>query len=459
MKPFKKCNCRDEGGKRLGRHCPQLITTDAKGRTRYNPNHGAWWVRYEAPSSEGGNRRRPWLGPFDTQADAKHAVEDLDSNTKRYGWADNRTAPLSEHLDWMLQHHFGPDRTTQRYQRAKSAIELYFRPGLGHIRLCDLTPDHVYELVAAMRRVNRDEDNPNEMLRRLLDARATWAKPADAAYDGLKRPIRVSDRPLTDATIKRNLVVLSAALNHDRARKTLPVNPVARVKLNAQGDKPKLWTVERVARWKQTGAKPGKVLVWTREMAGAFLDTVADDRLYALWHLAIHWGPRRGELVSLVRSDVQTSARRITIQGTKSDDAKRTFGVDQGTADVLSAWFDRQMEEQLAAGDAWQDSGRVFTHEDGTPLTPHYVTKRFIRLLRASGLPPVRLHDLRHGAATYLIHDLGGVNNPAAIKTVQHILGHASFAFTSDVYAVIEDEMADKAAEVAAVMIPRRGAS
>ncbi|MFI6483727.1 hypothetical protein ACIBH1_37780 [Nonomuraea sp. NPDC050663] len=44
--------------------------------------------------------------------------------------------------------------------------------------------------------------------------------------------------------------------------------------------------------------------------------------------------------------------------------------------------------------------GRVFTREDGRPIRPDYLTYRFRYLVKASGLPPVRLHDLRHGAAS-----------------------------------------------------------
>ncbi len=56
--------------------------------------------------------------------------------------------------------------------------------------------------------------------------------------------------------------------------------------------------------------------------------------------------------------------------------------------------------ERLAAGDGWVDSGLVFTEPDGAPLHPADVTDHFQFLARRAGLPPIRLHDLRHGAAT-----------------------------------------------------------
>jgi site-specific recombinase XerD len=59
----------------------------------------------------------------------------------------------------------------------------------------------------------------------------------------------------------------------------------------------------------------------------------------------------------------------------------------------------------------------VFTHEDGSSLHPEFITRHFERLARA-GLTPIRLHDLRHGAATLA---LGG---GADLKTVSEMCVH-----------------------------------
>jgi integrase len=42
----------------------------------------------------------------------------------------------------------------------------------------------------------------------------------------------------------------------------------------------------------------------------------------------------------------------------------------------------------------------MFTYADGRPIRPEYLTHRFRQLCKELGLPPIRLHDLRHGAAT-----------------------------------------------------------
>ena len=68
---------------------------------------------------------------------------------------------------------------------------------------------------------------------------------------------------------------------------------------------------------------------------------------------------------------------------------------------------------------------------DSSPLHPDWLTRRLRRLVTDSGLPPVRLHDLRHGAAS-LAHAAG-----ADLKTVQEQLGHTSIVLTADTYTSV----------------------
>ena len=63
---------------------------------------------------------------------------------------------------------------------------------------------------------------------------------------------------------------------------------------------------------------------------------------------------------------------------------------------------------------------------DGRPWHPNVISRAFERLVATSGLPRIRLHDLRHTHAGHLLAD--GVN----VKVVSERLGHASVAFTLD---------------------------
>jgi integrase len=80
-------------------------------------------------------------------------------------------------------------------------------------------------------------------------------------------------------------------------------------------------------------------------------------------------------------------------------------------------------------------------------LRPDFLTIVFRRLNTASGLPPVRLHDLRHGAASL---SLAAGND---LRTVQALLGHASITLTADTYATVLPDLAHHAAEATARLL------
>jgi site-specific recombinase XerD len=80
---------------------------------------------------------------------------------------------------------------------------------------------------------------------------------------------------------------------------------------------------------------------------------------------------------------------------------------------------------------------------DGDARSPAYAPHA------AAGLPAVRLHDLRHLAATYLRH--GG----ADMKEVEETLGHATAAITLDIFTSVLLELRTATADAAADLIPR----
>lgn len=81
-----------------------------------------------------------------------------------------------------------------------------------------------------------------------------------------------------------------------------------------------------------------------------------------------------------------------------------------------------QAEEREAIAKRGWTRGYIFTNPDGTPYHPGHVTLRFMRLCFELGLPPIRLHDLRHGAATLAL----AAGRP--MKEVQTMLRHSSQA-------------------------------
>ena len=86
------------------------------------------------------------------------------------------------------------------------------------------------------------------------------------------------------------------------------------------------------------------------------------------------------------------------------------------------------MLQQVALGPVWQDKGFVFTRPDGRPLDPAKVTNALRRVVMATWLAGIPLHDLRHTHASLM--PKAGVDS----EVIQERLGHASVAITMDVY-------------------------
>ena len=140
-------------------------------------------------------------------------------------------------------------------------------------------------------------------------------------------------------------------------------------------------------------------------------------------------------------------ARQVHEGPPKTDASVRTIALDTDTAQVLRVHRQQQLQERLAMGEAWTDSGFVFTQPDGSHLHPQHVSDQFLWLAYLAGLPPIRLHDLRHGAASLML--AAG----AEMKVVQETLGHTSSAFTADTYTSIYPQVATAAAEKTAALL------
>ena len=90
---------------------------------------------------------------------------------------------------------------------------------------------------------------------------------------------------------------------------------------------------------------------------------------------------------------------------------------------------------RMEAGDAWQENGLVFSNQTGGYLSYRTVYDCFKRIVKKIGSPATRFHDLRH---TYAV---ASIKSGDDIKTVQENLGHATAAFTLDVYGHVTKQM------------------
>jgi integrase len=214
-------------------------------------------------------------------------------------------------------------------------------------------------------------------------------------------------RPIEAGTLVRVRATLLSGLKAAIRRGLITMNPAALVELPAHPRcYPLIWTPERVALWKTTGQRPS-IGVWTAAHQSTFLDiTQTDVELGLLWRVVGLRGLRRGEACGLRWVDVDLDAGELSVrqqlieydgglQATepKSAASRRTIALDAGTVRLLRA---HRADQQARLG----VREYMFTDPHGTPVTPSHVTHRFTAAVRASGLPPVRLHGLPHGAAT-----------------------------------------------------------
>lgn len=89
----------------------------------------------------------------------------------------------------------------------------------------------------------------------------------------------------------------------------------------------------------------------------------------------------------------------------------------------------------MLAAEKWEKTNLVFTNKNGSFLSYRTVYDCFKRIVKKMGCPELRFHDLRHQYAVI------SLKNGDDIKTIQGNLGHATAAFTLDVYGHVTDDM------------------
>ncbi|MDQ8706809.1 site-specific integrase [Streptomyces sp. LHD-70] len=474
----------------LGADCPDLGKRD----------HGSWYYYIELPPGLGATRRRPRKGGFLTKRKAEDAAQELWD--KAHGGID---VTSDETFEQFVRRWFEKKVDLKKSTRAgyEDHIERVFIPAVGKFKMRDLRTRHLQEMFEQIWRANEDHAANRaavELAKLEVEAahsawkqaarprppelRQRWSEAKQKLRKARRKPWHITG-PGTQLKMKNEL---SSALDYaHRVEKLISENWAQHVVLpKYTPPKPLVWTDERVARWRETGEKPGPVMVWTPEQTGEFLDGVADHRLYPMFHLMVFRAPRRGESAGLpwAETDLQTGVVHISEQlvassydvwedTPKSDSGARTFLLDAQTRELLLFWRRRQQverEEWQQRHEEWKaaqtdeakeklkrydhpyvESGRVFTWEDGSPYHPEYLSQVFMRLVEKLNLPPVRLHDLRHCAATLSL--AAGVH----MKVIQALLGHSSFKLTADTYTSVLPQMEQAAADAPIAVVPRKG--
>jgi integrase len=410
---FKRCGCRNSQGKRLEQNCSRLLKR----------GHGSWYFQCSAPNLFGRSERIR-RGGFVSQAAARAARQECltDSAARRSGdgWTVERW--LRHWLDARTR-----IRPTTRLAYTRD-VELVLISRLGRYRLSDL-------------------DGP--LLR--------------AVFAEIAQTTNAKGLPQSASALQHLRTTLRAALNLAVREELIDLNPARHIEITGyQRPHAQVWTDGRVEQWQLTGEHPA-VAVWTAKQLSTFLAGVVEDSLFAFWWLAALRGLRRGELCGLRWAAVdldrgllfverqRTTAGYDVVEGDpKTTAGRRAVALDKHTVAILRADRRRQLarrDHRHATHTAWADSGYVFTREDGEPINPNYATTRFRKLTDRADLPPVRLHDLRHGAAS-LAHEAG-----ADLKTLQDLLGHSSIVVTADTYTSDLPDVQRRSADATAALV------
>lgn len=337
---FKRCPC-TENGKRAGK----------KART-CKKDHGSWYFVHDMATADG-SRRRIRRGGYRTKEAAEVALARSLAKCAQRGVAVERDLAggrqtLADYLRGWIDGKKGLKPSTKRSYRMH--IETHLIPLLGNVRLDELGIGHIdeaYEQLRAPRlprplvpeppgpaRFRRDGNPrlspgelrgqvkahlvaypgvsfaPHEIARALGRGRSCGAirqrlaklaaddeivqvsdKPSQYAYDpardaalAAELPVAVQARRLSSASLRRIHCTFRKALNDAVHKRILDYNPAIYAELEP--------------------VESPRVRYWTHEEAGRFLDAIVGDRLYALYHLAVYRGLRRGELVALRWTDV-----------------------------------------------------------------------------------------------------------------------------------------------------------
>ncbi len=377
--------------------------------TVYRRKDGRW----EASAyilGPGGTRRRVSVYAA-TRREALALLAEKTATSRKGLPTRTRIPTLADYLTWWLTEIQAPRVRPSTLELLRSTVNVHLIPGLGRIQLDKLAVADVRRFVTKLQTTCQCCAQNKERRRHL---------PRCCAIG------QCCQMRLAPTTVHRIYQTLAAALAHAVREEYLHRNVAALVHVPTGRD----------------GHKPRAL---TLEQARALLEAASDHRLYALVHLALLTGMRRGELLGLRWNDIDFDAGTLTIGQTlqrlvgigvtfappKTPTSKRTIALTDSALAVLRHHQRRQNRERTLLGPRWQDSGLVFTARNGKPLDPYSLARVFDRFQTIADLPRFRIHDLRHTTAT-LLGEAG-----TELHITSAVLGHAHLNTTADIYSEI----------------------
>ncbi len=431
--------------------------------------------------------RLNWKPPRENMTDKQiekalnRAVADFEREIE-IGYRLDRKQTFAEYAEYVLRL---KERTGVKYRTIERYESLLQRvnTAIGHLKLADIKPQHL----------NAFYENLGEEGIRIDQGKATaavdikaWRKSKGITAVAFAEAVNVAEstlrlaesgesvseetagriaqgmgksakevfalaknkKPLSNKTILEHHRLISTILAQAEKELLIPFNPAA-----------------KATPPKTTQSSPD---YFQPETVKLILEALDDEPLKwrAATYLLIDTGCRRGEaaglkwdcvdltdennaIVTFERALLYSPKKGVYESSTKTGKS-RTVGIAPETAALLKAWRDVQNGYREAHGDAWVDSGYVFSRDNGAPINPDSLTDWLNKFSARNGLPHIHPHAFRHTAASMMIA------NGIDVVTTANELGHASAATTTSIYAHQIAQAKARAGNVRAGLLKRQ---
>jgi len=390
---------------------------------------GQWEARLAYTDDNGTTKRVSLYGK--THAEAKRKLKDAIGRFERDEPVRDAETTVAEWCEmWISTTLAASSLKPTTKQTKRNVLRLYVEPTrLGRMQLARLKASHVEAWLVEMRALT---------------------KSTRVVVQGVER---VEQRPkLAEATIRKAFHALSGVLDGAVRDRMLAKSPMGVLSAPV--------AEEHEARF-LSPEETTAILAAAREM-DEDRDRVGgiQSHNYPMLAFIAATGVRKGEALALKWSDIDFDTGLVTIRSTlsrvdghlvvtspKTVRSRRALKLSSGVVRLLRDHRTEQLEQRLAAGGLWVDTGHVFTTVTGRPVDPSTALRVLKSAAKRAGVTGAGVHTLRHSAATAML-DAG-----VPLSTVSRLLGHARTGITGDVYAHLSGDAHASAMEVAASVI------